>query len=151
MGKVRVSIQDSEQKDLMSIQRVQNKLVRFLNNAKLKDNVHANYLLNQLNMLSVNQMNAQIKLMEVWKTLNLNQSPLNFRTPMFNPEVRSSRSVSSNKLPETSGSSKKQKTKSSLMSDGKKLWNSAPSPIPLYTSTYSAKKEINKFVKTLPV
>ena len=76
MGKVRVSIQDSEQKDLMSIQRVQNKLVRFLNNAKLKDNVHANYLLNQLNMLSVNQMNAQIKLMEVWKTLNLNHVPL---------------------------------------------------------------------------
>ena len=49
---------------LQDIQQVQNKLARMLNNASLINN---KVLLKNLNMLSVNQWNAQIKITEVWK------------------------------------------------------------------------------------
>ena len=99
-------------------------------------------------MLSVNRMNAQIKLTEVWKKLNQNQSPLNFNMTVSNPEARESRSVANNKLAENYGS---YKAKKSFISDGKKLWNLAPTSITLCKSIDSAKKEIKSFVKTIPV
>ena len=46
---------------LEDIQLIQNKLLRFLANKKLSDKIKTSTLLKDLNMLSVNQMNAQIK------------------------------------------------------------------------------------------
>ena len=55
----------------MRIQKFQNKLVRFLTNSKLSDRINTSVLLKKCGMYSVNQMNAQMKLLEVWKALNL--------------------------------------------------------------------------------
>ena len=75
-GTVRTANTDTECQDLRAIQLVQNKLLRSLNNTKLSDRVSTAYLLEKFNMLSVNQINAQSKLLEVWKALNVPKYPL---------------------------------------------------------------------------
>ena len=48
----------------------------FLNGKELSDRVEIKTLLETSNMLSVNEMNAQIKLFEIWKVLNFENYPL---------------------------------------------------------------------------
>ena len=43
-------------------------------------------------------MNAQIKLTEVWKALNVSDTLLNIELPKIDPEVRSSRSITNGRL-----------------------------------------------------
>ena len=63
MGKVKSHSEDGGmQKDLKVIQLMQNKMVRLLNNVKISDKQSTISLLKNVNMLSVNQINAQIKL-----------------------------------------------------------------------------------------
>ena len=62
MGKVRLQDSDPSNKDFDSIQKVQNKLVRMLTNTKLLDQISTESLSQKTNMLSVNQMNCQIKI-----------------------------------------------------------------------------------------
>ena len=71
-GRVRVSEQDPENTELKSIQLVQNKLLRTLNGTRVKDKISTRSLLNKFNMLAVNQLNAQIKLLEMWKNIHSN-------------------------------------------------------------------------------
>ena len=57
-------------------------MVRLLNKVKRKDQVNTEILLTQVNMLSVNRINAQVKFLEVWKALNLSKNPLNIELPI---------------------------------------------------------------------
>ena len=47
-----------------------------INRTKVKDKISIKSLLLKFNMLSVNQINASIKLLEIWKSLNEEQHPL---------------------------------------------------------------------------
>ena len=69
-SKVRWS--DSETRDgvMEQLQKTQNKLFRFLNKTKISDKIRTSEIMEKLNLLSINQINAQIKLMETWKALN---------------------------------------------------------------------------------
>ena len=58
-------------KDLMAIRMVQNKLARLIKGKTLKDKVSTKVLLENANLLSVNQINAKVKLQEIWKELNM--------------------------------------------------------------------------------
>ena len=58
-------------KDLMAIRMVQNKLARLIKGKTLKDKVSTKVLLENANLLSVNQINAKVKLQEIWKVLNM--------------------------------------------------------------------------------
>ena len=71
MGKVRISIEDPETSEFKAIQVVQNNLLRLLNRTKIKDIMSIPVMLKRYNMLSANQLNASIKLLEVWKAINL--------------------------------------------------------------------------------
>ena len=64
-GKVRRNEDSPGCEDLKLIQKVQNDLMRYLAGCQLKDRVSIRSLLNKLNMVSVNQLNAQIKLLEM--------------------------------------------------------------------------------------
>ena len=55
----------------MNIQKIQNKMFRILNNCTLKDKISTKSIASELKMLSVNQINAQVKLTESWKALNV--------------------------------------------------------------------------------
>ena len=77
MGTVRSQSEDGcTQKDLKVIQLMQNKMVRLLNNVKISDKQSTISLFKNVNMLSVNQINAQIKLTEIWKAVNIVECPL---------------------------------------------------------------------------
>ena len=56
--------------DLAAIQKVQNKLLRIVNNCKISDKISAN------SVLSINKLNSQIKLTEMWKANNKANYPL---------------------------------------------------------------------------
>ena len=75
MGQIRWSAEDSQSSLLEVLQKSQNKLLRFLNNSKIKDKVSNKSMLKKHNMLSVNQLNAQIKLTEIWKAMNDEDHP----------------------------------------------------------------------------
>ena len=61
-GKVRTQDQDPTNSDLKDIQIAQNRMMRAMVGKNLSDHVSTDDLLRMTNMLSVNQLNAQIKL-----------------------------------------------------------------------------------------
>ena len=148
LGKVKMSNAECQNQDLQQIQLVQNKLVRFLNNKRISDRIQTETLIKQVNMLSVNRMNAQIKLTEVWKAINIKNSPLNISLPPVDPNARGSRSSSDGRLQISKGRSVN--SQNSFLNDSKKVWNAAPRSIREGTSLYTVKKEIKKCVATLP-
>ena len=74
LGKVRVTEKDPKQNDMDSIQLIQNKLVRLLNNVKLSDRQTTRSLLKNIDLLSVNQLNSSIKLTDYGKLLIINNA-----------------------------------------------------------------------------
>ena len=70
LGKVRTIDEDSANGLLANLQVTQNKLVRFLNGSTLLDKVCNKEIYKNVNSISVNQLNCQIKLKEVWKSNN---------------------------------------------------------------------------------
>ena len=57
---------------MKDLQKTQNKLIRYINKSTIKDKINTGSMFLKHNMASVNQLNAQIKLTETWKSLNLN-------------------------------------------------------------------------------
>ena len=76
LGKVRMTKEDVEQGDLGAIQKVQNKMARLHNGCRLLYKIKTQTLFKNVKMLSVNQINAQIKLTEVRKAVNDLNHPL---------------------------------------------------------------------------
>ena len=71
LGKIRWSDSDTQTCHFKDLQKAQNKLVRFLNKTRISDKVSTSSMLKKLNMCSVNQLNAKIKLTEMWKSVNI--------------------------------------------------------------------------------
>ena len=65
LGKVRTKAEDPECADFKAIQLVQNKLLRSLNGTSIKDRVSTASLLVKFGVQSVNQLNAQVKLLKI--------------------------------------------------------------------------------------
>ena len=64
-SKVRMVEEDLVYGDLKAIQLVQNNLLTLLNGTKTKDRVSIESMLKKESMMSVNQLNVQIKLLEI--------------------------------------------------------------------------------------
>ena len=52
------------------------RMMRTMVGKNLSDHISTSELLRMTNMLSVNQLNAQIKLVEIWKAANVENYPL---------------------------------------------------------------------------
>ena len=106
-------------------------------------------IMKKLNLLSINQINAQIKLTETWKAINNDKViPINSLKIKQKEGDRMSRSATNGNLMELGTSNMARQT---FINDSARVWNRAPQTIKNCSSLYSAKKEIKKFVKTLPV
>ena len=68
--KVRLTEADTKSSISKALQKTQNRMLRAISGAKVKDHVSIKSMLEKHNLLSVNQLAAKIKLMEVWKMLN---------------------------------------------------------------------------------
>ena len=126
-----------------------NKMVRLLNNVKLSDKQNTSSLFKKVNMLSVNQITAQIKLTEIWKAVNNVKCPLKvlkMKDVLPERSLRSKNEVENNLMETGVGLSKK-----TFINDGVRLWNRYPSNIKQSKSLFTAKKEIMKFVINLPI
>ena len=95
-------------------------------------------------MLSVNQMQAQIKLTELWKAVNTENNPLKFKHQVAAENGRESRTVSNKTLVLNKGSTL-------TNDDASKLWNNAPEDLKNTKTLYSAKLEIKKYCASLPM
>ena len=147
-GKMRLSTNDWECMEFKSIQMVQNKLLRALNGTKVKDMISTVSLLEKFGMLAVNQLNVQIKLLEIWKSLNVEKYPLTVQQQSTDHSGMATKADQSQRPVEIG---KTILTQKSCISDAIRVWNQAPDKIKRCLSISQAKKEIKAFVKTLPV
>ena len=83
LGKVRQYESESIQGDLHDMQLVQNKLAHVLNNAKLSEHRSMKSLLTKINMQSVNQLNAHIKITEIWKAVHRANYPIEVKNALW--------------------------------------------------------------------
>ena len=118
--------EDRRSASLKSLQLTQNRLLRALNNSKIKDNISTKSLLTKFNLLSVNQLAAQIKLTEVWKSVNVDGNPL--KLELHNKTNRADMTQAlrpkTNRVYEES--SRLEVSKMSFHIDAARLWNRAP-------------------------
>ena len=139
---------DPECVDFTAIQIAQNNFLRSLNGSKIKAKVSIESLFKKFNASSVNQLNAQIKLQEIWKALNVDNYPLKISQQRANMSGVSTRAGQSGRPIEIG---KKHLTQKTSISDAIRVWNLAPQKVNESKSLYQAKKEIKNFVKTLPI
>ena len=147
-GKVKVTENDPKNRDLKAIQKVQNKMARFLNSKTLKDKIKSKVLLENINMLSVNQLNAKIKILEIWKSLNITNYPLKIDTKVEKNNVTNTRAMTK-KSPLEVGTSCL--TKKSCISDAIRIWKIVPQNIKDSETIFTMKKKTREFVLTLPM
>ena len=148
MGEVRWSDAESESVSLGLIQKSQNKLLRFLNKSSLSDKISNKSMLEKHNMMSINQLNAQIKLTEIWKAVNDEAHLFKIEVPKINLDERVSRGQLAGYIKSKALSNI---TKKTFINDSVKVWNIAPNSLKIQTSIYGAKSDIKQFVKTLPI
>ena len=147
-GKIRWNISDTTPKLMKDLQMSQNKMLRLLNGSRISDKISTSSLLTKFNMLSVNQINAQMKLSEMWKAVNDEDHPFNIVKRESGPNIRAMRSITNEVLPTQNFS---ELSKQTFINDGIKAWNVAPLKIKSCSSYASAKTEIKKFVKSIPI
>ena len=120
-----------------------------MNGTTLLDKVCNKEIYKKNNILSVNQLNCQIKLKEVWKAMNDSTYPIQWevKPPPVN-DARSRRSSNENNLMLTRHSLSEDAT---FIKDAARIWNLAPCALKECKSLFTVKKEIKKFVLTLPL
>ena len=147
-GKARSSDVSPKCESFKALQKIQNDLMRFLAGCQVKDKVSIRSLLEKFNMLSVNQLNAQIKLLEIWKAINVQDYPLVIQQQMIGDGMATTKAAARGRPCEIGRS---QLTQSTCISDAITLWNIAPGAITGSKTLFQAKREIKKYVKTLPI
>ncbi len=130
------------------VQRLQNKILRILDGALVSDRKSTKTLLDNQNMLSVNQIAAQIKLTEMWKASNDPQYPIKMKTRERQENAMKTRSVTRGGLTEVGRSTR---AKKSFMCDAAKVWKKAPEKIRTSKTLTPAKKAIREHCKSLPI
>ena len=148
MGQVRWMDEDSQSTLMDSLQKAQNKLLRFLNKTFIKDKISNKSMLEKHKMLSVNQLNAQIKITEIWNAYKDEDHPFKIIKTIVKNEERVTRAMTDGSLKCNAVANV---TKNTFINDSKKAWNKSPLDIKNASSLQSAKVAIKKFVKMLPV
>ena len=147
-GKIKWNQSDTQEKWLTDLQLNQNKMLRFLNGSKISDRISTESILIKFNILSVNQLNAQIKIMEIWKALNIDHYPAKLKKVTLRNDRSKTRAVSNGTLIEEG---KSILAKNTFLNDAIKAWNLLPDSIKNCKTLWSAKKATKNFVTTLPM
>ena len=148
--KVSITTDDTKSATMKSLQLTQNRLLRALNGSKIKDRISVQSMLKTFNLLSVNQLAAQIKLIEVWKSVNVEGHPLSL-DPYTNPERRCLTKLRPQQNRVFNDTHKLKITSHSFCTDAARVWNQAPAEIKSATTLNAAKSAILKYATSLPV
>ena len=133
---------------MKSLQLTQNRLLRLLNNTRVKDKVSVNKMLEKFQITSVNQLAAEIKLTEVWKSINVDNCPT--RLDPYNQHANTSQLLRPKSNRVFNDSSKLRVSKSSFSIDAARVWNTAPIQIRNAPTLAEAKRLIKQYAKSLP-
>ena len=147
---VRLKETDSHNAYMQAAQISQNKMLRLLNNTTLSDRISTEDLLNTTNMLSVNQLAANIKLNEAWKACNVENYPIQLE-PNHDNLIPNDRIVRSTTTRHWKEDGKTNTARDSFSRSTAKIWNQAPTNIKECKSITLAKKLIKTYCKSLPV
>ena len=147
-GKVRRNESDPMDKLLESLQVTQNKFARFVHGSTLMDRISTNIIFNETKLLSVNQINAQIKLLEVWKSQNINSYPIQWTRRK--DELNRDGLKSSNK-PDLVIKGRTVTQSNTFINDAASIWNVAPSVLKECKTIRAAKTQIKLYVHSLPI
>ena len=109
----------------------------FVHGSSLMDRISTKIIFKETNLLSVNQINAQIKLLEVWKSKNYDSYPIQW--PNRKDQINREGLKSSNK-PDLVIKGKSFLQSLTFINDAANVWNGAPSAIKDCTSLSSVKK-----------
>ena len=147
-NQVRTCAEDPTNTAMTMVQGCQNKMLRMLDRVSLTDHVTSISLLKKYSLSSVNQLSAEIKLTEAWKSTNVENYP--FQMEGNNPgRIESGRSCRTGTRKLWKDDSKSMAAKISFSRDTAKLWNNAPIEIKSATTLGRAKAAIKKHCKTL--
>jgi hypothetical protein len=146
----RLSSSETKSSNVKDLQLTQNRMLRAINGSKTSDRLSTESLLTKHNMLSVNQLAAQIKLKEAWKSLNYENYPIKFE-PYSKAPAEGSQTLRTKENRIFKDNYRLQKSKSSFHVDAARLWNAAPNTIRTAKTDYEAKRAILNFVKNLPL
>ena len=146
----RLNVEDSHNTEMKSIQVAQNRLLRMMYGCTIKDRISTKIMLEKLNLPSVNQLAIEVKLTEVWKSLNDPSYPMKMdrNLPMDGATNRPLRPTSMRELKDNA------RTKIGEESFGisaARMWNQIPTRIKDAKTLAKAKKEIKEFCKTRPI
>ena len=126
---------------LKSLQLTQNQMLRCINHSRVSDKISIKSMLTNFGFLSVNQLVAQIKLVEVWKSIHVPSYPLSLEA--YNPQrAESSHNIRVRPNRTFNDSTRLQVSQNSFCIDAARVWNQAPHTA---QSLCIAKKEILKF------
>ena len=120
----------------------------FIHGSTLMDRINTKIIFNETKLLSINQINAQIKLLEVWKVQNDSSYPIQWikRMDQLNRE-----GLKSSNKPELVIKGKTCTQSQTFINDAASVWNVAPKVLKECTSLGSVKKQIKIFAQTLPI
>ena len=152
--KVMTSEEETRSSSLKALQLTQNRMLRAINGSRVKDKVNVKSMLDKFNLLSVNQLSAQIKLTEVWKSENVEGYALSFepyKRPRPNQDLISDLSLRPRANRIYNDIARLQISKHSFNIDAARLWNLAPREITSANSLSAAKAAILIHVKSFPI
>ena len=149
-NQARTNPEDPVNTQMESVQIAQNKMLRMLDRVSLKDHVTSVSLLKKYNLPSVNQLAAQIKLVECWKMENIEHYPLKLEPNNPNRAV-TDRAIRVSSVKVWKDDARSVAAKLSFSRDSAKLWTAAPDKIKNATSLSIAKNEIKSFCNLLEI
>ena len=145
-----VRIQETEHKtnNMKVTQIAQNKVLRLLDGSAQKDRRRIKDMLEKLDLPSVNQLAAIVKLTETWKSINVKDYPVELIPCKENNSQREVRHGTRRQFEENA---RLKVSKTSFAYDAARLWNNASQAIKESKTLISAKRLIKNYSKTLPI
>ena len=129
------------------IKVIYNDLLRLLCSSKRENRKPIQEMLDQVGWLSINQMSCEIKLIEVWKSLNLE----NYCLKELFEKISSNKGTRSETKIRLKSNFKTRLRESSFHYPSVQVWNTAPPSVTNAQSESQARTAIRDYVKTLPI
>ena len=148
-NQVRTKPEDPTNIQLDAVQVAQNKMLRMLDRVTLKDHVSSISLAKKYNLPSVNQLAAQIKLIEAWKCLHRDNYPLKLE-PNNPDRPVNQRELRPGLIKTWKDDAYSVAAKISFSRDTARLWNNTTDVIKSASSLNIAKKEIKAYCSLVP-
>ena len=147
-GKVRLTETECKESLLESLQITQNKFARFVHGSTLADRISTTTIFKDTKLLLVNQINAQIKVLEVWKSKNFQAYPIQWEN---RSDIIGKSGLKSSNKPDLIIRGKSKTQEQTFYNDAARVCNAAPNNIKDCKTIFTVKKHIKTFVQTLPV